>query len=174
VLRSMVCLLAVSVLGCGGGQEKGPDSPKKADAQERILTVGAAWQEATQTEGYPNQPEIAYLRATDRMTMRFRQGSREALVELEGDELIRTPQGREYHCKVDGAVRGTAKFAWRLEEATVAVHVPAAMLRRACREPGYPTAAKRFAALDATYVLRGDRLVAIDPPTFRSALLPSD
>lgn len=175
LIRSMSCALVVGMLvGCGGAQEQGPEPPKKVRAEDRILLVGTSWQEATQSKGFPGQPDIAFMQATDKMTVHLKAGARTALVDLEREELLRTPQGQEFHCTVTGAIQAAVKYAWKLEEPALVLRVPSATLRRACKEPGFPNASKAFDALNATYVLRGDRLVAIDPPTLRSALLPSD
>ena len=175
LIRSMSSLLVVGMLvGCGGAQETGPEPPKKVRAEDRILLVGTSWQEASQSKGFPNQADIAFMQTTERMTVHLKAGARTALVDLEADELLRSPQGREYHCTVTGSVQASVKYAWKLEEPALVLRVPAATLRRSCKEPGFPNPSKRFDALNATYVLRGDRLVAIDPPTLRSALLPSD
>jgi len=61
-----------------------------------------------------------------------------------------------------------------MDEAVVIVRAPAASLQRRCKEPGFPLTSKRIPELNATYVLRGDRLVAIEPVTLRSSLLPVD
>ncbi|MBI5531104.1 MAG: hypothetical protein HY898_00210 [Deltaproteobacteria bacterium] len=167
-------ILLVALPCCGSGNEKPPEPPKRASAQERILSVGKSWQEGTRSEGYVNTADIAFLRTTDKFTLHLTSGKSTGTVDLEREELIRTPQGREYHCTVTGAVQAVVKFSWRGEEAAVAVRVPASTHPRSCRENGYPSPSKQFDAVNAIYVLRGDQLVAVEPQTLRSSLLPAD
>jgi hypothetical protein len=168
------CIALMALSSCGPTNDKPPEPPKRASAEERILSVGRTWQESTRSEGFINDAEIAFMRATDKVSLRFEDGSRTALADVEREELIRTPAGREYHCTVSGAVKAVVKFSWRGDEAAMMVKVPASTHRRVCKETGFPRAARQFEPLNAIYVLRGDRLVAVDPPTSRSSLIPSD
>ncbi len=176
-MAAFIALAMVVVLGgwsCGPKRTAPPPAPPKVSAEERIITVGKAWREMTQTEGFVNQSDVAFIRVTDKFTLHLNPGSKTALVDIRRNELIRSPNGREFHCKVQGAIRATVDFAWRMEEATVSVQMPSAALPRTCRERGFNRAFKQFPALSATYALRGDQLMAIEPRTLRSTLLPSD
>jgi hypothetical protein len=178
--RRIVGFLAIGLLSglgsiaCGGKDKPPPPPPEKLGPEERILSVGKAWREMTQTEGFVNQPDVAFIRVTDQFTLHLKPGSRTALVDIDRNELIRAPDGREFHCKVEGAVRSSVKYAWRMEEASVSLYMPGASLPRKCRERGFTRAFKQFPGLTATYALRGDQLIAIDPVTLRSSLLPAD
>jgi hypothetical protein len=172
-----VCLAAsaLSVLsGCGPKNETPPPPPKQASPEDRIRLVGKAWREMTQTEAYLQDRDVAWMRATDQFTLHLGQGGVSAIVDFERTELMRTPFGTEYHCTVAGSVQAALKYEWRMGEAVLTVRAPQAVLKRRCKEPGFPIATKKSPALDVTYALRGDRLVAIDPPTIRSSLLPVD
>lgn len=173
-ITAAVCLLGLVCNACGGGGEAPPPPPKRLTAEERILQVGKTWEETTLAEGYLNEPDITFLRATDRMTLQLQQGARVALATFDRKELIRTPQAREFHCKVSGVAQAAVNFAWRVNEASLTVRVPAVSLRRACNESGYPHPTRVIDQLSAVYVLRGDRLVAVDPSTLHSVLLPGD
>jgi len=171
----VVCLLGIASAGaCGGKQEPPPPPPKKVGPQEKILNVARAWREMTKTEGFVNQPDVAFMRVTDQFTLHLKPGSKTAIVDIERRELLRSPDGREFHCKVEGAIRSAVKYAWRLEEAAISVHMPSAALPRKCQEPGFSKAFKTFPTLSATYALRGDQLIAVEPVTLRSSLLPAD
>ena len=152
----------------------GPTPIKPLTAEERILTIGATWGETTRTEGYVSDAEVAFIRADDRFAVHLTAHASTALVDIERTELIRTPQGREYHCKVRGAVQSIVKYAFRLDEPRVEIRIPSVALPRTCDQSGFSQPTRQFEALNATYALRGDRLLAIDPPTYRSSLLPSD
>jgi hypothetical protein len=173
-MKGVWLILLLALPGCGPGNDKPPEAAKHASAQEHILNVGKSWQEGTRSEGYLNTADIAFLRATEKFTLHLVSGAPTATVDLEREELIRTPQGREYHCTVAGAVQAVVKYSWRVGEAAITLRVPASTHPRACRENGYANPAKQFDAVNAVYVLRGDQLVSVEPQTFRSSLLPSD
>lgn len=171
----MVVGLAVAgSWACGPKNEPPPAPPKVESAEDRIRLVAKAWREMNQTEAFLQTQDVAWMRATDQLTLHLPDHGPTGLVDIERTELMRTPQGNEYHCKVAGAVQAALKFEWRLGEAVVTVRTPAAVLGRRCKEPGFPIPSKQSPALDITYALRGDRLVAIEPPTLRSSLLPID
>ena len=169
-----MALSAVALLlcGCGPKNEPPPQAPKHASAEERIRLVGTAWREMSQTEAYLEQKDVAWMRATDQFTLHLGERGLTGLVDIQRTELMRTPQGTEYHCTVAGAVQAALTFEWRMEQPIVTVRAPSAVLRRRCKEPGFPIPTKQSPALNVTYALRGDRLVAIDPPTLQSSLLP--
>jgi len=166
--------VAVGGLSCRKKEAPPPPPPAKLGPEERITQVGKAWREMMQSEGYVNQPDVAFIRVNDQFTLVIKPGSRTALVDVDRTELIRSPDGREFHCKVEGAVRAAVSYAWRMEEASISVHMPTANLPRACRESGFSRPFKEVPGISATYVLRGDQLVAVEPITLRSVLLPVD
>ena len=170
----LLAAMSIPAWGCGPKNEPPPPPPKQASAEDRIRLVGKAWREMSQTEAYLQDKDVAWMRATDQLTVHLGNGGPTGLVDIERTELMRTPYGTEYHCTVAGAVQAALKFEWRMDEAVVTVRAPAAVLQRRCREAGFPIPSKQSPAIDITYVLRGDRLVAIDPPTLRSSLLPVD
>jgi hypothetical protein len=142
--------------------------------EERILTVGKAWRETTQTEGYINQSDVAFMRVTDQITLMLEPSSLSAMLDIERKELLRSPEGREFHCTVTGAVQVAVSYESRMKEATVSVRMPQSTLPRRCKEDGFSKHFKEFPGFSATYALRGDRLLAIEPITLRSSLIPVD
>lgn len=173
---TMACGILASAIapGCGGKPKAPPPPPKVVGPEDRILVVAKAWREMTQTEGFLNQPDVAFMRVTDQFTLHLKPESPTALVDIHRNELLRSPDGREFHCTVKGAVRAAVSYAWRVDEPVVSVHMPEASLPRECKERGFTRPFKRFPALTATYALRGDQLVAVEPVTLRSSLLPAD
>lgn len=178
-MRTVLAILATLLCGfviaaCGVKQQAPPPPPKQVGPEERILAVGKAWREMTQTEGFVNQADVAFIRVTDQFTLHLQPGSSTALIDINRNELIRSPDGREFHCIVQGTVQGAVDYAWRMDEASLSLRMPSAALPRKCRERGFTRAFKQFPGINATYALRGDQLMAIEPVTLRSALLPVD
>ena len=170
----LACFAITGGASCRKKEAPPPPPPQKLGPEERIMQVGKAWREMSQTEGYVNEVDVAFIRVNDQLTLHIKPSSRTALVDVDRTELIRTPDGHEYHCKVEGAVRAAVRYEWRMEEASVSVRMPSANLPRACRERGFARPFKQIPDLVATYVLRGDQLVAVEPITLRSVLLPVD
>lgn len=166
--------LASFLFGCGGKGEPPLPPSKPFGPDERILVVANSWRESTQSEGYLHEPDVAYMRVKDTFTLHLEEKSLTALVDVNRVELLRNPEGREFHCKVTGAIKASVTYAWLNGEPTVAVNVPPASLPRRCKESGFSRLSKQFPALSATYALRGDQLIAIEPITLRSALLPAN
>lgn len=171
----VLSLLVSTVLTACRGAERPPEQPQtRYSPRARIEQVGHSWHETTLSEGFLSDPDVAFARATDTFRINLTAQRSVALVDLDREELFRTRDGRELHCRVRGAVAASVAFAWRLDEATMTIHMPASSLPRRCKESGFNRPTKRFSALDATYALRGDQLVAIQPITLRSSLIPSD
>ncbi len=169
-----IAAAVATAIGCGASREPESENLKPITPEERILSIGKTWQESTRSERFVSEADVAFIRAEDRFRIHLTQRSRGCLVDIERDELIRTPQGREFHCQVRGAVQAIVSYSWRVEEARMDLRMPAVALRRTCTEPGFSLATKQFDDLNATYALRGDQLVAIAPATLRSSLIPSD
>jgi hypothetical protein len=171
-LLSVFC--AASFVACGNKPEPEPPPAKHVGPDDRILVVGKSWREMTQSEGFINEPDVAFMRVRDTFTLHLEQGASTALVDVDRDELLRSPDGREFHCKVAGAIKASVSFAWRMDEPVLSVRVPEASIPRKCKERGFTRPFKQLPALSASYALRGDQLVAIEPITLRSSLLPAD
>ncbi len=160
--------------GCSGADKKPPPAPKTESSLDRIIAVGKSWTETNKAEGFIDDSDIAFIRTTDQFVLRLKEGSRIGLVEITREELMRTRDGREFHCEVVGVVQASLRSDWKVGEPTLRVMTPEASLRRKCREPGINRPIKQFSPIDVTYVLRGDRLIAIEPARSRSSLLPGD
>lgn len=176
--RSQAC--AVVLLGALGSVNCGPKldadsaNTQHATADDRIRIVAKSWIETSKTEAFLADPEVAWMHSDDQFLVHLGARGRTGIIDVERNEVIRLRSGSEYHCKVSGAVQASFHFAWRTEEATVTVRAPATVLERRCKERGFARLSKQVPEVNATYALRGDRLVAIDPPTLRSALIPAD
>lgn len=167
-------LCGFGALACKRPPPAPPPQPATFGPEERILTVGKAWREMTQSEGFVNQADVAFMRVTDQFTLHLESGSLTGLVDIERKELLRSPDGREFHCTVSGAVKVSVKYDTLLDEARVSMHMPESTLPRKCREKGFAKHFKEFPGLSATYALRGDQLIAVEPVTLRSSLIPVD
>ncbi len=161
-------------VACGNKPEPEPPPAKHVGPDDRILVVGKSWREMTQSEGFINEPDVAFMRVKDTFTLHLEPGAPTALVDVDRDELLRSPDGREFHCKVEGAIKASVSFSWRMDEAVLSVRIPEAAIPRKCKERGFTRPFKQLPALSASYALRGDQLVAIEPITLRSSLLPAD
>lgn len=138
------------------------------------MVVGKNWREMHLAQAYTPTPDVAFIKTEDSFTLHLQAGSPTATVALDRKELIRTPQGREFHCNARGAIQAAVEYAWRLDEPELKLTMPGGELPRTCEEPGFPHRTKVVLPLNATYVLRGDQLIAIEPAPLRSVLNPMD
>jgi hypothetical protein len=171
---AMGSLAVLCMVACSGAPPPPPPKLKPITPEERILSVAKSWQEFTRAEGYLSEEDIAFMRTNDRFQLHLQSGSHTALVDIERDELIRTPQGREFHCKLRGAVQSVVHYVWTLDEARLELRMPPASVPRSCQEQGFARPSKQIDALNAVYALRGDRLLSVEPATLHSILLPAD
>lgn len=96
-------------------------------------------------------------------------GATETLVVRERFELH---DGRKFEC--DSRAELQLGIAWgrRHGEAAVELTRPATVLSRRCVPEGFADATLEPAAGPARFVMRGDRLVAVDPPLEKRVYLP--
>jgi hypothetical protein len=166
--------LALGLASCAGAPPAPPPETKKQTPEDRVLLVGKTWQETVQTEAFPNEGEVSFVRSVEKVELRLKAGSRDAALGVEREELLRTSDGRQLHCRSEGSGRAAVRYLVRLGEAAVAVRAPRTALRRACKEGGFDHPPKPFEPFETLYVLRGDRLVSVEPAGARSVLLPMD
>lgn len=165
------CVLAA---GCGSGPEGPPPAVPREEAMTRLRRIATRWTESLIEESrIENDPNgIASFSVRIERTLELGPGTEAREIVLR-DETFRTVTGGAFHCSAQGIVPVVARAAWDRGLIRLTVDSDAALLQRSCREPGFPVLAKRMGPRSTVYLLRGERLVAIEPATARNELLPA-
>jgi hypothetical protein len=143
------------------------------DPGVKVRSIATVWQELSVDEGvFDRDPHgVEKYRIETLVRLELAEGGAREVVSR--DEVFRMRDGREFHCKAAGAVPVRVRYRREREEIRLDLDNDATALRRSCREPGFPVLVKEVPGASVTFVLRAERLVAIEPAHLRATLLPS-
>jgi hypothetical protein len=168
-----VALVAIAIAGCGGDEAKPRPVVPREDPSAPVRRVSQRWFELVEEEGFLSNDPMGVVSYEVKVNRRVELGEgAKAAESVEREELFRMTTGKEFHCKSKGALPAEVTYTWKNGEVHVLLDRGAGQLPRDCAEPGFPVPAKEVRRARTLFVLRGDRLVAIEPATARSVLLP--
>lgn len=166
-------IVAATLAACGGSSAP-PTVAKRETPAEHIHRIGTVWEERTAADGFMSPPsDIDRFRIESRMELTIGDPAATTAKELvERTETFTMRNGRTYHCSATASTTARVAYAWRGTQPELRLDSPAVLLARRCAEPGYPYPEKRLDPATVTFVLRDDRLVAVEPPLAKSVLVP--
>jgi len=176
VTRAMRAGLAAAALIAGGckGDKPAVVAPVRHETPaDAIRRVGEAWSATELLKGLRSHPSpIAVYRTQAKSTVRFAAGKDWTQEHLEIDEAFEMRDGTRYVCHAEGKIRVDLVFGRRHGEPAVEMCRPATRLARACEPPGFPDPEVALPETRARFRLKGDRLLAFDPPVEKRVYLP--
>ena len=139
------------------------------------MRVAATWEARWAEQGFLTAPSPISLfdqRISSRLT--FTRGGKTARESLAFDGTFKLQNGTPYSCRAQSEGTVTVKFGDRAGEAAVELTRAPLRLARKCDKAGFPEPELRVPKTTGRFALRGDKLVAFDPPTERREYLPAD
>ena len=134
-------------------------------------TGGTATELTKSLRSFPSP--IAVYRMQAKSTVRFAAGKDWTQEHLEVDEVFEMRDGTQYVCHAEARTRVDLAFGRRHGEAAVEMRRPATRLVRACNPPGFSEPELELPESRARFELKGDQLVAFDPPVEKRVYLPA-
>lgn len=166
-------LAALLAVGCGGPAQPSETPVLEEDPADAVLRIGSVWESRGSEKALhsaPNPIAIQSALVVDRLELA--RGAAEAVETFEVEEKFQMRSGEAYRCRARAAVPVRVHFGRRDGEPALQVARPAAHAVRACDPPGFPQPERAFPEWTARFVLTGDQLVGIAPPTEQRTFLP--
>lgn len=137
--------------------------------------MSRAWEAQVQEKGFRTAPSrIAMFETAITSRVTFGAGSRSAKESLRFASSFKLADGRAFQCEARAEMPVQVVFGDHAGEAAVEIRRPALHLTRRCTPADFPEPDLDLPATAARFALRGDRLVAIAPPTDRREYLPAE
>lgn len=169
-------LIAAAAVGaCGGGPS--PEAPVvvRETPEAQILRIGAVWEARQGGKAFRTKPDpIAVVELETISTLRLESGSEHAEETIAMRETYQMRDGGQYVCLAEGSTRVGVRYGEKSGEPAVEVTRPPLTLTRTCQPPDFADLEAELGSGPARFVLRGDQLVAFDPPLEKRVYLPVD
>ena len=163
----------LAVGACAGDPPEVTAPVQHETPADAIRRVGEAWTATELAKGLRSYPSpIAVYRMQAKSTVRFTAGKDWTQEHLEIDEAFEMRDGTRYVCRAEGRTRVDLAFGRRHGEPAVQMRRPATRLERACEPPGFPDPEVELPETTARFKLKGDQLVAFEPPVEKRVYLP--
>jgi hypothetical protein len=173
--RSWACLAsgALAVMtqsGCGGGQERVEAPVQNESASDEIRRVATTWTNATPAKGILSPPSpVSVFHTLRRSVITLApEGAREVLTV---EEELEMRDGRKVRCSQGFEHPLVVRYGRKQGEAAVEVTRPPLSATRNC-EGTHPEPEFQEPARVTRFVLRSDRLIAVEPTTDGRTYLP--
>ena len=166
-------LVALAAAGCGARPPEPPPRVGREDPLEHLARIGKVWARMIEDQGVLQRDPLGVVSFTVHEEMTFilsGQGAPKRAIAR--DEVFVLATGEEAHCKVEGSLPLVVRAFWKDREVRVALESAGGRLPRRCTQGALPAKQRDVGAWSAVYALRDDRLVPLEPPTLREALLP--
>jgi hypothetical protein len=174
-LASLVTLLAVAASpGCASPPPPAPTAVPKLSPHDELVQVAAHWvsreQERRSFEGAGGVTASSTITTSD-LDITSEKNVRESLTI---EERLTLGSGTEVTCKSQVTVGLGARYSRREGQPTAELTRPVTPLVRSCSSPPPTGFVAEVPAARWVVVLRGEKLVAVEPATNRRQYLPSD
>ncbi len=165
--------LVVGAVGCAAGQPEAQAPILRETPEDEVLQVAKKWVSSTEDKGFRGAPSrITVFSARTTSTITLHPGGATASEDLTFSESFKLTDSSEFRCQSHATVEVPLAFGDHAGEAGIELRRPALHLARTCDRPGFPEPTLDLAATNARFVLRGDQLVPIEPPTEARVYLP--
>ncbi len=172
-VRAGLAAMAFVVGACAGDPSEVVAPVEHETPADAIRRVGEAWAATELVKSLRSHPSpIAVYRMQAKSTVRFAAGKDWTQEHLEIDEAFEMRDGSQYVCHAEGRPRVDLAFGRRHGEPAVEMRRPATRLARVCEPPGFPDPEAELPETIARFMLKGDQLVAFDPPVEKRVYLP--
>lgn len=163
-------LLSATVIGCAGKTEEAQVPVQKETAADEVLRIGDEWESRVIDKGILSPPSkiSVFATTTDSKIELSEAGGTEQLVIKEDIELR---SGATVQCRTEFSHQLQVQWGRRQGRAAVELTRPALSGRRNCQGM-HPEPTLQKDAHRALFVLRSDRLVAVEPPLEDRVYLP--
>ncbi len=171
-LLSGALLSGALLSGCKRQAAAEPGVVRAETPADEIMRVGLRWRATEEAKGFNSPPApISVFDTRVESELRFEPGVKYAVESLKAVENYELRDGSRVNCEAAAQVRSRLRFGRIAGEAVVQVERPAVRLNRRCGGAAAPATAG-LAPSVARFVLRGDQLVAIEPPLEKRVYLP--
>lgn len=179
ILRHDAKLLCLALLtgallgGCKRQTTPEPEAVRAETPADEIMRVGLRWRATEEAKGFNSPPsQIGVFDTRIQSELRFEPGVKYAVESLKAIEDYDMRDGSRVHCEAAAEVKSRLRFGRVGGEAVVQIERPPVRLSRRCSGAGAPPGASDLGRNVARFVLRGDQLVAIEPPLEKRVYLP--
>lgn len=139
---------------------------------DEIRRIGVVWQSVSERKGIQSPPsKISTFQHRLSSMLRLEPGQH-IVEKLIVDEALQLRDGGKFVCRAEGQVNVRIVYGRRSGEAMVQLERPPVRLERACDPPSFPDPQVEIPGGVARFVLRGDRLIAVEPPLEKREYLP--
>lgn len=160
--RAGSLLLLAGCVACAGGQS-GPEAPLlKETAADEIQRISSTWSSTEIEKGLLSPPSPISLSTTKRSSV-VRLTPDAATEALTIEESLDLRAGGRVRCRTSFDHPLTIRFGRKQGEAAIELERPALSAPRRCDGP-HPEPLLSEPARRGLFVLRGDQLIAVDPP----------
>jgi hypothetical protein len=168
--RTSIALVMV-LLGCGGGHKEVEEPTRQETAAEEIRRIATTWSLTEPSKGIlsPPSPVSVFHIVTRSVISLAPSGAKEELTVWEDLEMR---DGSRVKCANKFSHGLGVRYGRKLGEAAVEITRPALGGLRTCEGGQHPDPEFRAAEKTARFVLRSDRLVAVEPATDGRIYIP--
>jgi hypothetical protein len=167
---SCVAIAAAPMSGCAGGQRKAEVPVQKESPGDEIRRIATTWTNVDPAKGILSPPSpISVFHTSTRSVITLKSGQAHETLTIEEELELRT--GATVRCSQRFEHPLGVRYGRKLGEAAVEITRPRLSAVRSC-EGAHPEPEFRQPARVTRFVLRSDRLVAIDPATDGRTYLP--
>jgi hypothetical protein len=161
------------VIGCGGDAPVAQAPVRQLTPEEEILTLGTTWEARYQENGLRSEPsKISVFALNGLSALDLVQGKPVAHESVVMEETFKMRDGRQFGCRAEGVLQVQVRYFRKGDEPAVELTRPDVALARHCDQPGFPEPMVGAGNSKSSYVLRGERLMAFDPPLEKRSYIP--
>jgi hypothetical protein len=173
LVRSAAGWFTSLVVACGPGVAEPPSAPRRETPADEILRVAEVWQSTAHEKSLLSPPSpVSVADVNTESTVRFSRDGKQAKERLIFRERFQLHDGRTFECGASAELELGVAWGRRRGEAAVQLTRPAATVLRRCVPEGFGDATLEPSAGPARFVIRADRLLAVDPPLEKRVYLP--
>lgn len=162
---------AATLLACGGPEEAAPPPVAVETPADEILRIGERWTSTAEERGLLSPPSpisVFVVREVSEITL-ARQSAQEELVI---EEQLELRDGGALRCQTRFEHPLGVRWGRREAEAAVELRRPALRGARTCEGGSHPEPQLERTGGAARFVLRSDKLVAVEPPVDDRVYIP--